>query len=74
MLFLPWCTAQNFSVRCSAIAAIKCLWPLANEETQAKLPWLQKVTQFNAESNGFVDVDVFGSVGYGQTILKNYSF
>uniref|UniRef100_F1KRS2 Methyltransferase TARBP1 n=1 Tax=Ascaris suum TaxID=6253 RepID=F1KRS2_ASCSU len=52
MLFLPWCTAQNFSVRCSAIAAIKCLWPLANEETQAKLPWLQKVTQFNAESNG----------------------
>ncbi|VDM48057.1 unnamed protein product [Toxocara canis] len=52
ILFLPWCTAQNFSVRCTAIAAIKCLWPIADEKMHQKLEYLRAIIDFDMEASG----------------------
>uniref|UniRef100_A0A915DSX8 Uncharacterized protein n=1 Tax=Ditylenchus dipsaci TaxID=166011 RepID=A0A915DSX8_9BILA len=50
---LPWCTAQNFAVRCTAIAAARllCRHFLANNDFK-EMAFIQKMVNFNMETTG----------------------
>ncbi|VDD88612.1 unnamed protein product [Enterobius vermicularis] len=50
--FLPWCTAQNFSIRCSAIAALRCLWVSSSALLRENSEHIRRVITFDAEPAG----------------------
>uniref|UniRef100_A0A0N5AY93 SpoU_methylase domain-containing protein n=1 Tax=Syphacia muris TaxID=451379 RepID=A0A0N5AY93_9BILA len=52
LLFLPWCTAQNFSVRVTAIAALKCIWNSASTSTHSRFDYIKGVINFQDEQKG----------------------
>lgn len=51
-LFLRWSTAQNFGVRCTAIAALHCTWECATSATRAKYHHIKSIIDFTGDPAG----------------------
>ncbi|PIO73957.1 RNA methyltransferase, TrmH family [Teladorsagia circumcincta] len=51
-LILPWTTAQNFAVRCTAIAALRLLYNALPTEQKVRWNLLRKVVEFDGEPAG----------------------
>ncbi|CAI4224744.1 unnamed protein product [Auanema sp. JU1783] len=51
-LILPWTTAQNFGVRCTAIAASTLMYKSLNQDEKAKWPTVQGIIEFDLEPSG----------------------
>ncbi|ETN86918.1 hypothetical protein NECAME_05764, partial [Necator americanus] len=51
-LILPWTTAQNFAVRCTAIAAIRLLYDAMNSEDKERCHLIAKIVKFDGEPSG----------------------
>uniref|UniRef100_A0A915PFS3 tRNA/rRNA methyltransferase SpoU type domain-containing protein n=1 Tax=Setaria digitata TaxID=48799 RepID=A0A915PFS3_9BILA len=51
-LFHPWCTAQNFIVRCTSLAAVRLLWNIAGDELRSQFGYLRSIIEFDAEKAG----------------------
>uniref|UniRef100_A0A158P9D7 SpoU_methylase domain-containing protein n=1 Tax=Angiostrongylus cantonensis TaxID=6313 RepID=A0A158P9D7_ANGCA len=49
---LPWATAQNFAVRCTAVAAVRLLYTMIPSSEITKWKLLEKVIEFSGESSG----------------------
>ncbi|KAK6057450.1 RNA methyltransferase, TrmH family [Cooperia oncophora] len=60
-LILPWTTAQNFAVRCTAVAALRLLYNSLPNEELMKWSLLRRVVEFDGEPAGHFDM---------QTVLK----
>lgn len=50
---MPWCTTQNFSVRCTAIAALKVLWSQYKNYLAKK----ENIISLSNKINDFFDFD-----------------
>uniref|UniRef100_A0A914WBF1 Uncharacterized protein n=1 Tax=Plectus sambesii TaxID=2011161 RepID=A0A914WBF1_9BILA len=48
--FLPWCSAQNFAVRCVAIGALKRLWNYADDDLKTQMTIVEGLLNFDMES------------------------
>ncbi|KAK6109641.1 SpoU rRNA Methylase family protein [Brugia pahangi] len=51
-LFHPWCTAQNFTVRCTSLAALKLLWNIVGNKLRDQFHYLRCIIEFDAEKTG----------------------
>ncbi|EPB70700.1 RNA methyltransferase, TrmH family [Ancylostoma ceylanicum] len=51
-LILPWTTAQNFAVRCTAIAGLRLMYKALNSEQKECWYLLQRIIDFNSEPTG----------------------
>ncbi|VDO21092.1 unnamed protein product [Haemonchus placei] len=51
-LILPWTTAQNFAVRCTAIAALRLLYNMVACEELDKWNLVRRVVEFDSEPSG----------------------
>ncbi|KAK5972527.1 hypothetical protein GCK32_006051, partial [Trichostrongylus colubriformis] len=51
-MVLPWATAQNFAVRCTAIAALRLLYNRLPHEKLSEWKLLRKVVEFDGEPSG----------------------
>ncbi|CAJ0606283.1 unnamed protein product [Cylicocyclus nassatus] len=49
---LPWTTAQNFAVRCTAIAGLRLLYKSLNPEDRKRWQILQRIVDFGGEPTG----------------------
>uniref|UniRef100_A0A0R3R4X4 SpoU_methylase domain-containing protein n=1 Tax=Brugia timori TaxID=42155 RepID=A0A0R3R4X4_9BILA len=54
-LFHPWCTAQNFTVRCTSLAALKLLWNIVGNKLRDQFHYLRCIIEFDAEKAGYFD-------------------
>ncbi|XGW08637.1 hypothetical protein V3C99_011175 [Haemonchus contortus] len=51
-LILPWTTAQNFAVRCTAIAALRLLYSMVACEKLDRWNLVRRVVEFDSEPSG----------------------
>ncbi len=49
---LPWSTAQNFAIRCIAIASLRKLWHCADMNIRQEFAIIHGCLNFDLESNG----------------------
>ncbi|RCN50863.1 putative ribosomal protein S18 [Ancylostoma caninum] len=53
-LILPWTTAQNFAVRCTAIAGLRLMYKTLASKERERWYLLQRIVEFNSEPAGYV--------------------
>uniref|UniRef100_A0A8R1XXC0 Thioredoxin domain-containing protein n=1 Tax=Onchocerca volvulus TaxID=6282 RepID=A0A8R1XXC0_ONCVO len=51
-LFHPWCTAQNFAVRCTSLATLRLLWNIAGNKLRDQFSHLCSVIKVGVEKAG----------------------
>ncbi|VDK61347.1 unnamed protein product [Onchocerca ochengi] len=51
-LFHPWCTAQNFTVRCTSLATLRLLWNIAGNKLRDQFSHLCSVIKVGVEKAG----------------------
>uniref|UniRef100_A0A1I7VWS4 SpoU_methylase domain-containing protein n=1 Tax=Loa loa TaxID=7209 RepID=A0A1I7VWS4_LOALO len=51
-LLHPWCTAQNFTVRCTSLAALRLLWNIAGNKLRNQFDYLRCIIEFDMEKAG----------------------